>query len=576
MNRSAVPYYPFDPDRYIGSVIQVRATTVRCNLPRAAANQARHLHGHRVPAGEVGEFVVIECGDSGVFGRITEVILPERDRLAVERYNDGNEDVYPVGTVELLSSFSISAREVYGGITEYPRIGAYIYSAHPLFIKWLTENADRSSADKVVTLHLAEITHAGSTPVTLTPERLFGRHCAIVGTTGGGKSWSVARIISECSRYNAKVILFDATGEFHTLSGPVQHLYLGSGPPEPECAEKVMFPHRYLHEQDLFAIFRPSGQVQVPRLRAAIRSLKLARLLGNDHDLVQDGCIVKAEQLRAPFDTLMRQHHGQVSSPTADFDIHKLVEQIQHECVWPTARDGNRRDYLRWGQANDGDIAYCNTLIARVEDYVSSDEFSVIFGSEAAKDLIEGIEEFVASDQRVLRVSMKYVPFKSNVREILANAIGRVLLERARQGNFRNKPLVVILDEAHQFLSRVVGDEFSQFVLDSFELIAKEGRKYGISLVLATQRPRDLPDAVLSQMGTFIVHRLIAERDITVVERASSELNHSVTAFLPALGPGQAVIVGVDFPIPLQVHVLKPPDEPDSSGPDYQRAWYVE
>ena len=111
--------------------------------------------------------------------------------------------------------------------------------------------------------------------------------------------------------------------------------------------------------------------------------------------------------------------------------------------------------------------------------------------------------------------------------------------------------------------------------LDAFDLIAKEGRKYGLTICIATQRPRDIPEGVLSQMGTLIVHRLINDRDREVVERASGEIDRSAAEFLPTLAPGQAVIIGVDFPIPLTVQMTAPSAPPDSRGPDFQRYWSV-
>jgi len=138
---------------------------------------------------------------------------------------------------------------------------------------------------------------------------------------------------------------------------------------------------------------------------------------------------------------------------------------------------------------------------------------------------------------------------------------------------FKKQPVVIFLDEAHQFLDKQLGDENTKYPLDSFDLIAKEGRKYGLTICIATQRPRDIPEGVLSQMGTLIVHRLINDRDREVVERASGEIDRSAAEFLPTLAPGQAVIIGVDFPIPLTIQIKKPNAIPDSQGPNYQEHW---
>ena len=133
--------------------------------------------------------------------------------------------------------------------------------------------------------------------------------------------------------------------------------------------------------------------------------------------------------------------------------------------------------------------------------------------------------------------------------------------------------MLVFVDEAHQFLNRTIGDEEYAARLDSFELIAKEGRKYGLNVCLATQRPRDIPEGVLSQMGTLVVHRLTNDRDREVVERACGEIDKSASAFLPNLEPGEAALIGVDLAIPLTIQIGRPRHSPDSSGPGYQQSW---
>lgn len=168
---------------------------------------------------------------------------------------------------------------------------------------------------------------------------------------------------------------------------------------------------------------------------------------------------------------------------------------------------------------------------------------------------------------------MEFLPFEHSTRELVANAAGRYLLRLARQGKFSRNPLVVLLDEAHQFLDKNIGDEFSKTPLDAFGLIAKEGRKYCLTCVLATQRPRDIPDDVLSQMGMFIVHRLINERDRNVVEKACGNLDASAAAFLPTLGQGEAIVVGIDSPMPLPVLIRRPAIAPQSRGADYEGLW---
>jgi formyltetrahydrofolate deformylase len=174
-----------------------------------------------------------------------------------------------------------------------------------------------------------------------------------------------------------------------------------------------------------------------------------------------------------------------------------------------------------------------------------------------------------------LRLCLSGVAYEFKARDIVANAIGRYLLNIARAGTFASSPVVVIVDEAHNFLGRHIGGEDSVARLDAFELIAKEGRKYGLNICLATQRPRDITEGVLSQMGTLVVHRLTNERDREVVERACGEIDRSASSFLPSLKPGEAAIIGADFPIPLTIQIFPPEVQPKSDGPNYQMHWQL-
>lgn len=567
-----LPVYPFDPQRCIGTITEVSPSTAKVNLPNAALPTGRIFHGTKIGGGEVGEFVVIESGETGILGRLVNVKLPERERLTVERELGTSREAHPIGNIQLLTTIQVNDGHVIGGIAQYPRLGSKVYSMHPDLIKWVAETSQRKRHQtSPKQLNVAVLPYANDTSVSLTPESLFGRHCAVLGTTGGGKSWTVARLVEQAVAISGKLLLLDATGEFHTLTNGVKHHYIGDIKDDGKEATEVVFPYTELTEDDLFALFRPSGQTQVPKLRDAMKSLKIAAL---EPGLARDGVIIKANQSKAAFEAAYRRHANVVESSKALFDVTKLTRQIEAECVWSSAGTPTVRDYSKWGQENPQELSYCVMLTTRISDMIHSKELACVFQPETKRTIPSTISDFLNDpESHVLRISLKHLPFTRHAREIVANAIGRYLLTEARLGCFKEMPLVVFLDEAHQFLNKTLGDENSRYPLDSFELIAKEGRKFCLTICIATQRPRDIPEGVLSQIGTLLVHRLINDRDREVVERASGDIDKSAAAFLPTLAPGQAIIIGVDFPIPLTVQVEKPMQEPDSRGPDYQKFW---
>lgn len=213
-----LPVYPFDDCRYMGTLSQVEPSAARINLPLAGEPVGHLHHGHRVPAGEVGEFVVIECDDVAIFGRVLEVRLPERERLSVEPELGHEREVHPVGRVQLLATLTLAGGGVLPGITRYPRLRSRVFSAHPEIVRWIVEqSARRLQEEYTVAFGIATLPDASDATVSISPEQMFGRHCAILGSTGGGKSWSLARIAEEALQFRSKILLLDATGEFYTL-----------------------------------------------------------------------------------------------------------------------------------------------------------------------------------------------------------------------------------------------------------------------------------------------------------------------------------------------------------------------
>jgi hypothetical protein len=167
---------------------------------------------------------------------------------------------------------------VIAGVESYPRLGDRVYAAPHKFVADLPSLMQpEGRPESNVLLRLGSIDAALESAVSIRPEKLFGRHCAILGTTGGGKSWTTARIIEECLKHKTKIILLDATGEYRGFSGPFEsHFHLGRPVNVANTSQGRSFPPTCFVESDFIALFEPAGKVQGPKLRAAIRSLRLA------------------------------------------------------------------------------------------------------------------------------------------------------------------------------------------------------------------------------------------------------------------------------------------------------------
>jgi DNA helicase HerA-like ATPase len=565
------------PELFIGVLSSVAAQAVRFNLNDAGSPSGAHFLGGRYGKGEVGEFVLIEGQINLLLGRVVEIHLPESQRRSVDASHSKVSELDAVGTIQLLGTVAMDSLRVTAGVESYPRLGDRVYAAPHKFVADLPSLMQpEGSPESKVLLRLGSIDAALESAVSIRPEKLFGRHCAILGTTGGGKSWTTARIIEECLKHKTKIILLDATGEYRGFSGPFEsHFHLGRPVNVANTSQGRSLPPTCFVESDFIALFEPAGKVQGPKLRAAIRSLRLAKLVPG---IASNGVIKKIDQLKAPV-IAAEQQVGvapMLDDPRQEFDVSRLIAQIEQECVYPDGFGSARgsKDTTKWG-GDSGEVSYCLSLMSRISAVLTSPAFACVFNS-LDPDLTSAIDDFVANDKRLLRLCLSGVAYEFKARDIVANAIGRYLLNIARAGAFASSPVVVIVDEAHNFIGRHIGGEDSVARLDAFELIAKEGRKYGLNICLATQRPRDITEGVLSQMGTLVVHRLTNERDREVVERACGEIDRSASSFLPSLKPGEAAIIGADFPIPLTIQIFPPEVQPKSDGPNYQMHWQLE
>ncbi len=382
------------------------------------------------------------------------------------------------------------------------------------------------------------------TEVTVSQQSFFGRHCAVVGTTGGGKSWSLSKLIEEARKNNTKCILLDPTGEYAELQG--QHCIL---------AQNAYFSYKKLTISDLFFLLKPSERAQAPKLLEAIKTLKtleIAKVKGGLDSYFINGrdknLLPKANRNKVEFVQFQRKYYEEI----------------------------DKKDSNSWGGRSEQDSANCISLVTRTNAFVNDRNYKKILGIgdvDDKQDLADTIVKFFDPDNKntLLRIGFEKVGYDFNVREIIANALAKYLLNMARDKIFKQKPTIFFLDEAHQFLNkRITDDSFTAYSLNAFDQIAKECRKYGLFLCIATQMPRDIPVGTLSQMGTFLVHRLINFHDKEAIKQSCATANSSTLAYLPVLGEGEAILTGVDFPMPLLLKVSPPKEKPDSGTPQFK------
>ncbi|HVU97978.1 MAG TPA: ATP-binding protein [Puia sp.] len=557
---------PFEHHYFLGYVSQVLPQFVKIHFPSSVLLNGFTHYGQDFNGGLIGSFVVIEGDKVGFLGRITELSLPESERLSLNEKAFQTSDFHPTGKIEVLLSFDLyNPFKAKKGLTAYPNIGAKIFvSSGKLVQKYLSNFGVKETDTNPPVVELGHLVSTPSTSVSVSLQSIFGRHCAVVGTTGGGKSYTISKLIESIISKKNKAILIDATGEYDGKYENATTINIGDG--------QHVFHYTQLTIDDMFFLLRPSPKTQTPKLMEAMRSLKIVKI-NNENNLehngnvipVQDGLLKKSGTQKKPYEVYYYRNISKIEDGLATFDFMKLSRQLNEECAFDNGTS--------WGNISQTDISYCVSLMARINNIANTPEYDNIFGFKKLKDdktdITVLLDKFLAEDNSMLlRMNFGDVPFDFQVREILANAIGKYLLTKARAKTFVNKPVIFLMDEAHQFLNKSVRDEyFEAKPLDAFDSIAKECRKHGLFLCLATQMPRDIPIGTLSQMGTFIVHRLITFNDKEAINNACSTANKNTLDFLPILGEGEAILTGVDFPMPIILKFDEPENRPNSKTP---------
>ncbi|MDV3560392.1 hypothetical protein CMU69_12675 [Elizabethkingia anophelis] len=574
---------PFNHSHFIGYINHVSPQFVKLHFPSSVLMKSFSFYGEELKGGLVGSYVVIEGEKYGFLGKILEISLPEKERLELSEKSFNTKEFHPSGKIEILMSFDLfDPHEINKGLNSLPLIGSKVFICSSDFIRnyFKAFGVKPEHKNFAPIIKLGKLTYDNSTIIELSQQALFSRHCAVVGTTGGGKSYTVSKLLEGIIENRGKAIIIDPTGEYTACTNG-QHAEATS------LMTDSSFSYTNLTISDLFVLFRPAGQVQQPILLEAIKSLKILNILEENKDsdyieqtesgyqikindkiyniVVENGAIKKEGNEKKPFNYIYGRFQGEIESLEANFNISCLSKQIVNECIWDTDRQSN----MKWGGRNDPHLNNCVSLILRINNILNSEDYKNMFGFKGDnKDLISIIDNFLKNDKYVLRIGFENVPYNFQVREILANSIGKYLLNLSRKEKFKEKPLVLFIDEAHQFLNKKVKDEyFESTELNSFDTIAKESRKYGLFLCVATQMPRDIPIGTLSQIGTFIIHRLINHQDKEAISNACSSANKDTLTFLPILGSGEAILLGVDFPMPVMFKVDLPKIEPDSKTP---------
>ncbi len=393
--------------------------------------------------------------------------------------------------------------------------------------------------------------------------RLFQRHGALLGSTGSGKSWTVALILERASKLKfPNLIVFDLHGEYAPLTDEVKgfaQTFRVAGPgdlaaPGPDV---LFLPHWLLNHEEMLAMLLDRSDSNAPnqaaRFLTHVRTLKEAALTTTGHP-----------EVAATFT---------VDSPIP-YSMDELLKALRSddEEMIPGARAGSEKQGTYFGKLT----RFVQRLDARRLDRRYGFMFQAPAESMQYDWLSTLLGRLLSSEegQRGIKI-IDFSEVPSDVLPVVVGVLGRLVFElQFWMAGVARTPISLVCDEAHLYMPvRDSADAVATRGVEVFERIAKEGRKYGVSLLIVSQRPADVSRTVLSQCNNFIVLRLTNDQDQSVVQHLMPESMGGLTAILPLLDVGEALVLGDAVVLPTRIQIDPPQIKPDSATRQFWTEW---
>ncbi|WP_082369404.1 ATP-binding protein [Arthrobacter sp. ERGS1:01] len=659
----------------IGRVTSVASTMLRVDLDVGAKGFTKVGPDGLHTVGVVNSYITVPAGTHRVVAIVTGVHINPRKLPQESRglLSEDDQSSYELET-SIVGRFEGVAFK--SGLTAYPALHAPVRVATPDEVRSIFVPHD------VPVVRLGSSAIASEQDVFLDANLLLGHHCAIVGSTGSGKSCTVTAVLDgllENQIPNGHVVIFDINGEYAQSFAPetargkrTRSLVLG---PKPGPESGLFLPHWFMNNEEHLALFRAGEGVQAPVLQRAVADARMTSSSTNVE-------VMRLQTLQSSM-LLIEQIFGDPknSERPAFKQIQGMSELIHHQALpdtpaaasiqWSTMaglidasiKDANLQD-VQWSllsavqkdilgrlfielrhqileafgalgigsseagadfdapvyyslqqlcdfflpnrikleQANDNKVGgYVATLQMRLSRLLADGRYDFITRVEQHEDPLgsylkalmganpldkdagglpwPGADNFHSqssehgSGPSVTIFDLSLIA--SDVLENVTSLLGRLIFDFAVRSEPRAAhPILLVLEEAHRFIpSRRDQNGVGSRSTAVFERIAKEGRKFGVSLLLASQRPSELSETVVAQCGTVIAHRLTHEADQNLLRHATALSSRALLDQLPSLAQQHALVTGVSTGVPVAVKIRSVLDPPKSNDPDFMSIW---
>ena len=651
----------------IGSIDFVSPDEIKVLLDIEAPDNLALNTGTPRPFPRINGYVLVP-GDTGYLVAQVEWITIERSQYPKRKgmQDFGLVDLpYPLRKMSLNPLGALvyegqnAGKERYSfrrGVEAYPTVGDPVLLPTQTQLRAIVESGD----NRRVKIGVSPL--AANAEVKIDPDRLFGRHLAVLGNTGSGKSCSVSGLIrwsmEEARKArggadpNARFIVLDPNGEYAKAFEGLGKVRVFAVEPKPDSGiAQLQVPLWFWNSAEWSAFTQASAKAQRPTLIQALRAVRDGAVevtvtpshdmrrflrtlvsviqieraagrpwanfphpknffektrrwqegLGNDASFTADenAALGAIRDKIAAFTNARSGQHPNYDFTAPEIDEFLGIAKAAHAAfggsdtdILPIDADVPRAftgdQLLRSVEANAellGVSEYVETMLMRIRTILSDSRMKTIAGNTDGMTLHHWLANTIgdnkASNGTVTVIDLSLVP--AEVVHIVTAVIARMTLEsmqRYRKLNHgKTLPTVLVMEEAHTFIKRYHDDAESQnsaaICCQVFEKIAREGRKFGLGLVLSSQRPSELSPTVLSQCNSYLLHRISNDRDQELVHKLVPDNLRGLLRDLPSLPSRHAILLGwaSELPVLVQMNALPEGQRPKSDDPDFWAVW---
>jgi uncharacterized protein len=535
----------------IGHIIDVQGASLTAALTEDEQGHAPTvtIGDEDILVGQIGSYVAVIQGKVKILALVTR--MTEQEKLAPLGASESSVESIRLSfaqrTISLIPIGALNADgEFERGVATFPTTGAEVHVVG-------AEDIDKMfSKYRAKGFEVGTLSSHPAFGVCLDPSSLFGRHFAILGQTGAGKSWTVATLVQQAVKImpRAHISIVDLHGEYCWKDkGGSSCSTFGNAMVRYVDARTLEVPYWLMTYAELCDMLIDRTEREATNQTAFFRDTLL--------ELKQ----LEKEPLKLERIT--------VDTPVY-FSLEAVIKKIEAKNIEMVS--GSKGNPIKGPMHGDFD-----RFLMRLQSKLNDERYDFLLKPKIRKssDTLSGLlRDFVGlgdPKKPVTVLDLSSVPF--DVRPTVAAQIGRLAFEfNYWNPEYREFPLLLICEEAHAYIPR---EKESQYAgsRKSMERIAKEGRKYGVGLGVVSQRPHEVSETVLSQCGTFLCLRITNPDDQSYVRSLVPEAERDLVDILAGLGRGEAIALGEAVPLPTRLRFYEPNPSPNSDDIDFYMKW---